>query len=374
MTIPVAREGYVCRFWAAAIVGTGRRMEVYTSVGRPRYGSSGPRIAYNKSMKAIVVTAFTGPAGLKLMDVPEPVPGASEVLVNVEVVGVNFADAMGAQGRYPGGPQPPYIAGREFAGTVAASGARVMGYCQFGACAEKIAVPRQALWPQFKGWSSAQSAAFPVNFLTAWLLYWKAGLVGTGADPSPIGKPERPRVLIHAAAGGVGTACVQLGRLLNIETFGTASSDDKLARLAEFGLNHAINYTRDDYEKAVLDLTRGQGVDAVFDSLGGENTAKSLRCCAYLGRVILFGTATGERPKFDTLALYNKAASAHGLWLSRLAEKTELIEQALRSMMPWVESGDLRPVIGAKFPLAAVADAYKLLLERKNFGKIVVTI
>ncbi len=325
-------------------------------------------------MKAIVVTAFRGPEGLELQQVPEPVPAALQVLVDVEAVGVNFADVVGARGRYPGGPQPPYIAGREFAGTVAASGERVMGYCQFGACAEKIAVPRSALWPQFKGWSSTQSAAFPVNFMTAWLLYWKAGLTGSSADPSPIARPARPRVLIHAAAGGVGTACVQMGRLLNLETFGTASSDEKLGRLAEFGLNHAINYTRDDYEKAVLELTGGEGVDAVFDSLGGEHTAKSLRCCGFLGRVILFGTASGERPRFDTLALYNKGASCHGLWLSRLVDRTELIEKAMRAMTPWVESGELRPVIGAKFPLAAVADAYKLLLERKNFGKIVVTI
>ncbi|HEX8925746.1 MAG TPA: NADPH:quinone oxidoreductase family protein, partial [Terriglobales bacterium] len=327
-------------------------------------------------MKAIVVTASTGPDGLKLQEVPDPQPrqNSSDVIVNVEAVGVNFADALGAQGRYPGGPKPPYVAGREFAGTIAETGERVMGYCQYGACAEKIAISRKALWPQFAGWSSAQSAAFPVNFLTAYLLYWKAGLTPLPADPSPHTTAKRPRVLIHAAAGGVGTACVQLGRLLGVETFGTASSDDKLNRLKELGLNHPINYTQEDYEERVLGLTRGQGVDAVFDSLGGEHTAKSLRCCAFLGRVILFGTATGERPKFDTMALYSKGASAHGLWLSKLAENHDLINSALAAMKPWVESGDLKPVIGAKFPLASTADAYKLLLERKSFGKLVVTI
>jgi NADPH2:quinone reductase len=115
-------------------------------------------------------------------------------------------------------------------------------------------------------------------------------------------------------------------------------------------------------------------VDAVFDSLGGEHTAKSLRCCGYLGRVILFGNASGDRPKFDTLAMYNKSLSAHGLWLSRLASHHELIQRALDEMAPLIASGSLQPVIGAKFPLASAGDGFRLLLGRKNFGKVVLTV
>lgn len=325
-------------------------------------------------MKAIVVTAFEGPDSLKLQEVSEPTPTRDEVLVNVEAVGVNFADVLAGLGRYPGGPNPPFITGREFAGVRTDTGERVMGYAQEGAAAEKIAAHRNMLWPIPENWTAAQAAAFPVNFITAWLLYWKSGLLpGAGSpDGAPIGRNRR--ALIHAAAGGVGTAAVMLGKLLGVETYGTASSEEKLSRLRELGLNYAINYASEDYEKRVMELTRGEGVDAVFECLGGEHTARSLRSCANLGRVILFGTATGERPKFDTLAMYSRGASVHGLWLSKLAGDAKLIATALEMMKPWIASGKLAPVIGAKFPLASAPDAHRLLLGRKNYGKVVLLV
>ncbi len=326
-------------------------------------------------MKAIVVTAFNGPDSLAYRDVPDPFAQKHEVIVNVEAIGVNFADALHALGKYPGGAQTPYIAGREFAGRREDTGELVMGYAQLGAFAEKIAVNTRMIWPVPKGWTAIQGAAFPVNFFTAWLLYWKAGLIPGGDASSPIRQTKsRRRVLIHAAAGGVGTACVQLGKNYGIEMFGTASAPEKIAKLKEMGLDHPINYAHDDYEQRIEQLTRGEGVDAVFDSLGGEHTAKSLRCCGFLGRVILFGNASGERPKFDTLAMYNKSLSAHGLWLSRLAAQHELIGHALEEMTKMIAAGKLKPVIGAKFPIQSAAEAFRLLLGRKNFGKVVLTV
>jgi len=115
-------------------------------------------------------------------------------------------------------------------------------------------------------------------------------------------------------------------------------------------------------------------VDAAFDSLAGEHTSKSLGCCAEFGRVILFGNATGERAKFNTTAMYSKGLSAHGLWLSKLSANHGLIRQALDSMTPYIQSGQLRPTIGAKFPISAAGDAHRLLLERRNFGKVVLTL
>ncbi len=327
-------------------------------------------------MKAIVVTRFEGPDGLELRELPDPVPTAEQVLVKVEAAGVNFADIRSAMGLYPGGPKPPYVAGREFAGVIESTGQRVMGYSQQDAFAGKIAISRNSIWPQPSTWTSIQSAAFPVNYLTAWLVYWKAGVVAgvDSPDRAPV-NPRRPvRVLIHAAAGGVGTAAVQLGRLMGLETFGTASSDEKLERLRELGLNHAINYNREDYEQRIKELTDGEGIDVVFDSLACEHTGMSMGCCAFLGRVVLFGSSSGERPKFDTLAMYEKSLSAHGLWLSRLSKNSRLIDQALGSMQPWIESGQLKPVIGAKFPFEAAADSFRLLLGRKNFGKVVLTL
>jgi NADPH:quinone reductase len=327
------------------------------------------------TMKAIVATAFNGCDSLEVKNVPEPIPQKNEVVVNIEAVGVNFADALGAMGKYPGGPQPPYTVGREFAGHRADTNELVMGYAQFGACAEKISVNTRMIWPVPAGWSAAQGAAFPVTYFTAWLLYWKSGLIPGGDDSTPLPSANRrKRVLIHAAAGGVGTSCVQLGRLFGVEMFGTASQDEKITKLKAMGLEHPINYSTEDYEQRIEQITRGEGVDAVFDSLAGEHTAKSLRCCGFLGRVILFGNASGDRPKFDTMAMYNKSLSAHGLWLSRLAEHHDLIHRALEQMKPWIASGELKPVIGAKFPLESAADGFRLLLSRNNFGKVVLTV
>ncbi len=326
-------------------------------------------LRYYGGMRAVILTRFSGPDGLEVHEIPAPQPKPDEILIRVEAGGVNFADTMMASGGYPGTPPPPVIVGREFAGVVEATGERVMGYLQYGAFAEKITARRALLWPQPSAWTSQESAAFPVNFFTAWLAYWKAGLLGP-FDP----KAPRPRVLIHAAAGGVGTAAVQIGHLLGIETFGTSSSDEKLARLAPLGLDHAINYKRDDYEQAVLNLTNGDGVDAVLEMLGGVHTTKSLKCLADFGRCILYGTATGAIPEIDTRILYSKSASVHGLWLSVLAGNAALIQQAWDAMLPWMTEGAMRPVIGNLFPMEQVGDAYRLMLERKNFGKVVITV
>lgn len=295
-------------------------------------------------MKAIVVTADKGPESLQLRDVPEPKAEPGEVIVNVKAAGVNFADVRAAQGKYPGGPEPPFVAGREYAGMVEGTGERVMGYSQHSAFAEEIATSPRLIFPAPAKWNFEQCAAFPVNYLTAWLLYWKAGFVtGAVGDPSPARSNGIRRVLIHAAAGGVGTAAVEVGKQLGIETLGTSSTDEKLARLKNLGLTHGINYTREDYEDRVKEITAGEGVDAVFDGLGGEHTGKSVRCLGFLGRVILFGSATGDQPKVNLGQLYLRGTSIHGLWLSKLVSNAELIRSALESMMPWIESGAIEP-------------------------------
>ena len=181
-------------------------------------------------------------------------------------------------------------------------------------------------------------------------------------------------MLIHAVAGGVGTAAVQIGRLLRIETYGTASSDEKLERVNKLGLDHGINYREVDYEQRIKELTKGEGVDAVFEMLGGEHTAKSMRCCRDFGRVIIYGTATGERQKFDIGALLSRGLSAHGLWLSVLAEDHRLMSECLKAMQPWIEAGKLHPEIGHTLPMEQAGEAHRLLLQRANYGKIVLTI
>jgi NADPH2:quinone reductase len=316
-------------------------------------------------MKALVITSLNGPAALAVQDVPEPQLKSGQTLVRVGAGGLNFADVLTARGGYPGTPPPPLVAGREFAGVEQGGGRRVMGYAQWGAFAERVAAYSNLLWPIPDSWSDEQAAAFPVNFFTAYLLYWQAGMT----EAAPPGRKHR--VLIHAAAGGVGTAAVQIGRLLGVEMYGTSSSDEKLARVKELGLQRGINYKQRDYEEAVKDLTHGEGVDAVFEMLGGEHTAKSLRCVRDFGRVIQYGAATGKQPQLDVRALYAKSASVQGLWLTYLSQKREIMEPAWRQLSAWLAEQKLNPVIGQVFPLDRAAEAYKLLQDGKNYGKVV---
>jgi NADPH:quinone reductase len=319
-------------------------------------------------MKALMITSRSGPDALAIQNVSDPTLQPGQTLVRVTAGGLNFADFMTAQGGYPGTPPPPLVAGREFAGVEETTGRRVMGYIQWGAFAEKAAGYPHMLWPTPERWSDEQGAAFPVNFFTAYLAYWQAGMT----QPPAAGKNHR--VLIHAVAGGVGTAAVQIGKILGVEMYGTSSSDEKLARVKALGLQHGINYKQHDYEEVVKNLTGGEGVDSVFEMLGGEHTAKSLRCLRDFGRVIQYGTATGRQPQLDVRALYAKSASVQGLWLSYLSRKPEIMQPAWSQLSEWIAQNKLAPVIGHVFPLERATEAYKLLQEGKNYGKVVLKI
>ncbi|HET7184951.1 MAG TPA: NADPH:quinone oxidoreductase family protein [Terriglobales bacterium] len=317
-------------------------------------------------MKAAVITRYGGPEVLEVRTAPDPQPKPAQVVVRVEAAGLNFADIMAAQGGYPGTPEPPLVAGREFAGRREDTGERVMGYTQSRAFAEKIATSPDLLWPVPEKWSANEAAAFPVNYFTAYFAYWKAGL----ADEQARGK----RVLIHAVAGGVGTAAVEIGSVLGLEMYGTASSDEKLAQVQKLGLQHPINYKRDDYEAKIRELTGGGGVDAVLEMLGGEHVAKSARCLSFFGSVITYGSASGERASLDPRILYDKQTSVHGLWLAKMSQRADLMRPAWAQLKQWIDAGRLHPVVGHVLPLEKVADAYRLLMERKNFGKVVLEI
>ena len=318
------------------------------------------------SMKAIVISRLGGPEVLEVRDMPDPVSAAGAEFVRVHAGGLNFADLITASGGYPGTPKPPLIAGREFCGTRERDGRRVMGYAQWAAFAERMASHPALLWPVPETWSAEEGAAFPVNYFTAYLAYWKAGL----AEPQQTSS-RPPRVLIHAVAGGVGTAAVQIGKLLGVEIYGTSSSEEKLARVKPLGLQHAINYKQRDYQEAIKDLTHGEGVDAVFEMLGGEHVNKSVRCLRDFGRVIVYGSATGQKAELDTRLLYAKGASVHGLWLTYLSANRALMQQAWQQLSAWTARGFLRPVVGHVFSMDQAQDAYRLLAEGKNFGKVV---
>ena len=325
-------------------------------------------------MKALVAERAGGPEVLAARDFPAPQPKSGEVLVNIEAAGLNFADLLGLGGRYPNLPDPPYVPGREFCGRRADTGERVMGYSEYGAFAAQIAAQPHRLWPAPEKFSDVEAAAFPVNFFTAYFAYWLAGLADGEHREERFPGGRRPRVLIHAVAGGVGTAAVQIGKALGVEMYGTSSSDATLQGAFALGLDHGINYTRQDYEQLIREHTKGEGVDAVFEMLGGEDTARSLRCLAFFGRCILYGTASGKRPEFDPQSLYSRATSVQGLWLSRLSARTDVMAKASARLNQWVAEGKLHPAVGHTLPLERGAEAFRLLAERKNFGKVVLTI
>ncbi|HMH08368.1 MAG TPA: NADPH:quinone oxidoreductase family protein [Terriglobales bacterium] len=319
-------------------------------------------------MKGLVISRLGGPEVLEVRQVEDPVPRPGQELVQVQAGGINFADIMTAQGGYPGAPKPPLVAGREFCGIRLSDGQRVMGYAQWAAFAERVAASAALLWPVPEPWRAEEGAAFPVNYFTAYFAYWKAGLL------EPVAGAAVRRVLIHAAAGGVGTAAVQMGKLLGVEMYGTSSSEEKLVRVKALGLQHGINYKELDYEEAIKEMTHGEGVDAVFEMLGGEHVTKSVRCLRDFGRVIVYGAATGQPALLDARLLYAKGASVHGLWLTYLSAKGELMNQAWGKLSGWMAEGHLRPVVGHVLRLDQAPDAYRLLLRRENFGKVVLTL
>jgi NADPH:quinone reductase-like Zn-dependent oxidoreductase len=327
-------------------------------------------------MKALVISSLSGPEALQVQDAAEPQLNAEQTLVRVTAGGLNFADLMTTRGGYPGTPPPPLVAGREFSGVEEKNGRRVMGYAQWGAFAEKVAAYSNLLWPVPDHWTDEQAAAFPVNYFTAYLAYWLCGMTEQTAPSANFDskRDSPPRVLIHAVAGGVGTAAVQIGHILGVEMYGTSSSDQKLDRVKALGLQHGINYKRQNYEEVVKDLTHGQGVDAVFEMLGGEHTAKSIRCLGDFGRVIQYGTASGKQPQLDLRAMYAKSASVQGLWLTYLSQKREIMEPAWRQLSEWIGQRKLSPVIGKALSLDNAIEGYRLLEEGKNYGKIVLKI
>jgi NADPH2:quinone reductase len=252
----------------------------------------------------------------------------------------------------------------EFAGKIQDTGERVMGFTHIGAYAERIATDRNSLLEIPDRWSAAEAAAFPVNYFTAYFAYWMAGMLSGD---------RRKSVLIHAVAGGVGTAAVELGSILGLEMYGTSSSDEKLARVVGLGLQHPINYKKKEYAAEMATLTGGRGVDAAFEMLGGEHTAATTRCLAEMGRLIVYGMATGKPPQFDFIAMFQRNISAHSLWLMPLFAHTDLVREAWTRLSGWIADGKIKPVVGASLPLARAAEAHTMLLERRNYGKVVLT-
>jgi NADPH:quinone reductase-like Zn-dependent oxidoreductase len=334
-------------------------------------------------MRQVWITRRGGPEVLQVREAPDPVPAEGEVRIRVAASGVNFADALARMGLYPDAPPLPAVVGYEVAGTVDAVGAgvtefregdRVGALTRFGGYADVIAVPRGQVFPLPDALSFQKAAAIPVNYLTAWIMLVHLGNVRAG-----------DRVLVHAAAGGVGQAALQICRWRGAEVVGTASAS-KHARLRELGVAHCIDYRTQDFEAEVRRIYGKDGVDIALDAVGGESFGKSFRCLGALGRLYVFGVssfAPGKRrsvvaavrglakmPRFGPIPLMNDNRGVQGVNLGHLWHRTELLRQMLGEIVDLVRDGTFAPIVDRAFPFDRAGEAHAFLQDRQNFGKV----
>lgn len=318
-------------------------------------------------MKAARVNAFGGEDQLEIVELPDPVAGPGEIIVRVKAGGLNYADVMQRLGLYPGGPTPPYIAGMEAAGVVESHGpentnappvgSRVVALGR-GAHGELVSADARACIPLPETMSFEEGAAFPVQYLTAYhtlvtLAHAKAG----------------ETVLIHAAAGGVGTAAIQIAKLLGLRVVATASTTEKRKKVLELGANVAVGY--DEFEAAACELTDGRGPDICLESIGGEVFRRSLSIIPALGRLVVFGAASKEAQPIDTLKLFFRSQSVLGFHLNGIIGRPDLMVSSLTTLLTWISMGQIRIQIGHTFPLTEIRQAHELIASRQSYGKIV---
>jgi len=329
-------------------------------------------------MRAVVITRHGGPDALKVEDRPEPAPGSGEVKVAVRAAGVNFADVMATQGLYPDAPKTPCVVGYEVAGEVAevgegvegiVAGQRVIAATRFGGYASSVVAPVGNVLALPDRLSFEQGAAVPVNYATAWTALLGYGSLRAGE-----------RVLINAAAGGVGIAATQIARRAGAEVWGTASPG-KHEAIRGFGVEHPVDYTRSGWERGLPQF------DIVLDAVGGHSFRTSYNLLRAGGRLVAFGASSvvsGERrnvvtalrsvarmPRFNLIKQMKESKAVIGLNVLSLWDDRGTLGPWLEPLGDLFEDGTIEPVIAGAFPFGRAADAHRMLIERRNVGKVV---
>jgi synaptic vesicle membrane protein VAT-1 len=340
-------------------------------------------------MKAVVLTGTGGPEVLQVQERPDPAVGAGQVRIAVRAAGINFADTMARVGLYPDAPKAPCVLGYEVAGEVEsvgegvtgfAVGDRVMAGTRFGGQAELVAVPAEQVLPLPQRLSFEQGAAFPVNYGTAY-----AALILMG------GLRKGDRLLVHAAAGGVGIAATQIARNLGAEIFGTASPAKHEAIRAQ-GVTHAIDYRGQDFEAEVMRITGGEGVDLAIDALGPASFRKDYRVLRAGGRLVMFGLSEASKgsgrdipaairsllamplatmPWWKSLSMMNENKGVFGLNMLSWWEREGSLDRLTAPLLEDLEAARLEPVVAEAFPFERAAEAHEFIGQRRNVGKVV---
>ncbi len=340
-------------------------------------------------MRAVVLTGHGGPEVLRVEERPDPPVGPGEVRIAVKAAGLNFADTAARVGLYPDAPKPPCVLGYEVAGEVESVGEgvdspsvgdRVVAGTRFGGHSSMVTVPAEQALPLPGRLSFEQGAAIPVNYVTAY-----CGLVIMG------GVSEGDRVLIHAAAGGVGTAAIQIARLRGAEILGTASAS-KHEAIRKLGVAHPIDYRNQDFEAEVMRITGGEGIDVAFDALGPSSFRKDYRLLRPGGRLIMYGLSEAQEgtgrsiatvarslarmpfatlPWWKSVSIMNENKGVFGLNLLRWWDREQNVDRIFGPLVELLDRGELEPVVAEAFPFERAGDAHRLLAERRNIGKVV---
>ena len=322
------------------------------------------------SMKAIRVEEFGEPDVLRYTEVERPSTGPGEVLIEVRSIGVNYADTMRRRNKYLTPQDLPFIPGSEVAGIISevgenvedvSPGDRVMTLLGTGGYAPYAATPVENLMPLPDDLGFDEAAAVPLQGLTAYHVLKTSGQLAEGES-----------VLVHAAAGGVGTLAVQVAKLLGAsKVIATASTQEKLELARDLGADVLIDYTDDGWPEQVREATDGKGADVILEMVGGDFPEKNLSCLALFGRMVVFGAASGDREKLIPGDLMHGNQTVSGFWLPRIMGRPDLLGSSLQKILGWVASGDLRLTIGASYPLERAAEAHADLEGRRTTGKIV---
>jgi putative PIG3 family NAD(P)H quinone oxidoreductase len=320
---------------------------------------------------------MTGPGDadvLRWTEVPDPTPGAAEVVIAVRAAGVNRADLSQRAGHYPPPPGASSILGLECAGRIVAAGPDVQGWsvgdyaCALlagGGYAEYVSVPAGQLLPIPAGVAVVEAAGLPEAACTVWSTVFQAAHVRAGET-----------LLVHGGTSGIGTFAIQLARALGVRVIATAGTPDKCARAVALGAELAIDYRRDDFVSAIQSYTDGVGVDVILDVVGGEYLGRNLETLAPDGRLIVLAMQRGRRAELDLALLMSKRGTVYsaGLRARPLSQKAAIVSAVRSSVWPLVESGAVRVVVQAEVAMADAAEAHRIMEAGDHVGKILLTL
>ena len=321
-------------------------------------------------MKAVLCKQYGMPDTLVLEEVASLAPAAGQLVVSMKAAGVNFPDALIIQGKYQVKPPMPFSPGSELAGVVKAVGEgvqnfklgdAVIAYAGYGAYAEEVAVDARTCIPMPAGVDFKVGASFMMTYGTSYHALKDRARLQPGET-----------LLVLGAAGGVGSAAVELGKLMGARVIAAASSEDKLEACRKLGADATINYSSEDLREAIKRITEGKGVDVVYDPVGDKFAEPAMRDMAWGGRYLVIGFAAGEIPKIPLNLPLLKGFSIVGVFWGSFTRKEPKQNQAnVQELLGWIAAGKLKPLVSAAYPLAEAARALKDVLERKVMGKVV---